>query len=90
MSTQDVRMPESSGNGGFAAPLAAISRGVVALQHDRRGIVMQLAAINPELADGVQHQARQQRPAIGVKQRIQRTPDTVVVEQCRLPGTQAE
>ena len=63
---------------------------VVTVQHDRRGVVVQLAAVDPELADRSQHQLAQQRGAIGVEQLVQRAPDAVIVEQPRLPGREAQ
>ena len=75
--------------GRLAAPLVAVGGAVVAVQHDRRRVVVQLRAVDPELAHRCEHQLGQQRGAIAVEQCVQGAADAVVVEQLALPGPQA-
>ena len=83
-------VPERRDRGRLAGTLAAVGARVVAVQADRRAVVVQLAAVDLELRDHTEHQLRQQRPAVAVKQRVERAADTIVVEQRRFAGRQAQ
>jgi len=83
-------MPARRDHGRLAGALLTVRSDVVAVQHDGGGIVVQLAAVDPELADRSQHQLAQQRGAIGVEQLVKRAADAVVVEQLCLPGPETE
>lgn len=59
----------------------AVGRAIGAGECDRGRVVVQLGAIDVELADHAEHQLGQQRRAVGVKQPVQRAADAIVIEQ---------
>ena len=74
----------------LAAAQMTVGRGVVAVQRDRRGVVVQLRAVHGELADRAQRQLGQQRAAVGVEQQVKRAADAIVVEQGALAWREAD
>ena len=81
---------QRGGRGRLAAARAAVRAFVVAVQADRRRVVVQLRAVDVELGDHAEHQRGQQRAPIGVKELIKRPAEPVVVEQPQILAAEPE
>ncbi len=73
-----LRMAPRGGDRATPATLTAVSLRVLAIPRDQGRVVVQLRAVNLKLADRDQHQLRQKRHAIAVKQLIQSPADTII------------
>ncbi len=78
------------GRGRLAAAGMPVGAGVGAGQGDGGGVVVQLGAVDTELADHTQHRLGDQAGPVGAGQAVQHAPDPVVVERARLVLVQPE
>jgi len=83
-------VPERDHRGRLTAPAGADRVAVDAMHRDRRGVVVELAGVDGELADRAEHHRGQQAGPVGVEQRLQGPPDPVIVEPADLLGGQPE
>jgi hypothetical protein len=79
------------GRGGrFAAHRGTVGVGVVPVQGDRGGVVVQLGGVDAKLGDHREHQFGEQGPAVGVEDLVQCPGDPIVVDPGHLGRGQAQ